>query len=368
MVKETNDTYDEDILRLWLTNMEGVGVRTIKKLLLQFKSIREIYEAGYAALVEAVSDKADIITGQKSLSKAKMLYEKYLERNIKIIYPGHRYYPDRLLNIYYYPEILYVKGDARHLDMRGIAVVGSRNPSVYGKEIACHMAMQLAKKNICIISGLARGIDSAAHKGAIAGGGKTIAVLGCGINVTYPRENAELYAAVEKNGAVISEYGLDMPPAPGLFPMRNRIISGMSDGVLVVEARKKSGSLITADMALEQGKQVYSVPGRIFDACSEGTNNLIKQGAVAVTDAEDILFDLDSTKKSDMKAEPVTSELSPQEKKIYSLLSLEPVFIDDIIAKTGCGVTNTISTLYALCEKNLIKQTTEGYYIINICR
>ena len=193
------------------------------------------------------------------------------------------------------PDILYVKGIlSKKLNIynMNIGVVGARNASVYGRELASFFGRELAKEGINIISGLALGIDGMSHRGALYAGGYTVGVLGCGIDVIYPRENAELFFEMYKNGAVISEYGPGVIPNPGFFPIRNRIISGLSDGLLVVEARKKSGSLITADLALEQGKQVYAIPGRITDKSSECTNNLIRQGAMCVVSPKEIIEDL----------------------------------------------------------------------------
>ncbi|MCM1170682.1 MAG: DNA-processing protein DprA [Clostridium sp.] len=360
--------YENAVFRLWLTDMEGIGIKTQKKLLSFFGDVQEVYHASYHELAKVVpTEKAEKIAGNRSLAGAKKLYDKYAKRNIKIIYPGHEYYPEKLLHIYDYPELLFVRGDLACIKMTGIAVVGSRNPSIYGSETASYFASYFAGEDICTISGLARGIDSAAHKGAIDGGGKTVAVLGCGINVTYPGENAELYERIENHGAILSEYGFDVKPMPGQFPMRNRIISGMSDGVLVVEARKKSGSLITADYALEQGRQVYALPGRIFDLCSEGTNNLIKQGAMCVTNPTDIMFDLFGREEDNDIFKNEEINLTEEEKNIYSHIGLEPVFIDDIIAKSSCRASKTISILYGLLDKELIKQPADGYYIRKIC-
>lgn len=359
---------EKAILRLWLTGIKGVGIKTQKRLLSFFGDEAGIYNASYSELAGVVpSEKAEKIAGNKSLAGAEKLYDAYVERDIKIIYPGHEYYPEKLLHIYDYPELLFVKGDAACVKMAGIAVVGSRNPTIYGSETAAYFAAHFAGEDVCTISGLARGIDSAAHKGAIDGGGKTVAVLGCGINVTYPRENAELYARIEKNGAILSEYGFDVEPLQGQFPMRNRIISGISDGVLVVEARKKSGSLITADCALEQGRQVYALPGRIFDLCSEGTNNLIKQGAMCVTNPSDIIFDLYGREEESNTFEKEETNLTEEEKNIYSRIGLEPVFIDDIVAKSKYKIGRTISVLYGLLDKGFIKQPADGYYIRKIC-
>lgn len=197
-------------------------------------------------------------------------------------------YPEKLKNIYDYPQKLYVLGNKNLLYQKGIAIVGSRDATQYGKKVAYNLAKELSQNGIVIISGLALGIDSYAHIGALKGG--TIAVLGSGIDTIYPKENIELAREiVRNNGCIISEYAMGMKPERLHFPQRNRIISGLSDGVVVVEASKKSGALITADFALEQGKEVFAVPGDVAKKQSEGTNKLIQDGAILVTSSENIL-------------------------------------------------------------------------------
>ncbi|MBE5946010.1 MAG: DNA-protecting protein DprA [Lachnospiraceae bacterium] len=309
--------------------------------------------------------------------------EKLNKGNIRIINRDDEDFPQKLKEIHNPPKRLYIRGNldgSINLNNKNIAIVGSRNMSTYGKEMARKLARDLSKAGVNIISGLAKGIDSQAHKGALEAGGYTVGVLGCGINVTYPRENIDLYTEIDKKGCIISEYGLDVKSFPGNFPMRNRIISALSDGVIVVEAKRKSGSLITAEYALEQGKQVYAVPGRAYDSNSEGTNNLLKMGALCVTSADDVLWDLmggemcrnannfidkeDDSKKDDLLNN--RGDMNDIEKMIYDFLDLEPKYIDDIIQKSGIGITNTISTLYIMEEKNIIKQPVKGYYIISI--
>ena len=207
---------------------------------------------------------------------------------IKTIRIGDKNYPEKLMNIYGRPQTLYILGNETLLNEKSIAIIGCRNASNYGLRSAYQFGYELAKKGICIVSGFARGIDTYAHKGALAAKGKTIAVLGCGLNVIYPPENMELYKQILiKGGAIITEYPLESKPERHHFPIRNRIISGLSDGVLVVEAKKKSGTLITVEYALEQGKDVYAIPGNITSENSMGTNELIKEGAIPVTKIED---------------------------------------------------------------------------------
>lgn len=220
-----------------------------------------------------------------------MLYMK--EKNIQILTIKDEDYPYLLKQIYDPPSVIYIMGNKKILSQNGIAIVGSRNCSLYGQKIAKYLSYQLAKKGIHIISGLARGIDTFSHIGTLQAKGKTIAVLGSGLDVIYPPENAKLAEKiVESGGCLVSEYIVGTKPLGEHFPARNRIISGLASGVVVVEASEKSGSLITVDFALEQGKNVYAVPGNINSPNSLGTNSLIKQGAKIVTNVEDILEDL----------------------------------------------------------------------------
>ena len=207
---------------------------------------------------------------------------------IKTIILGDENYPEKLKYIYGNPQRLYVLGNEKLLNEKSIAIIGCREATRYGLKNAYKFAYELAKRGICIISGFARGIDTYAHKGAVAVKGKTIAVLGCGLDIVYPSENIELYKQIiVNNGAIITEYPIGIKPEKHHFPTRNRIISGLSDGVLVVEAKKRSGTMITVEHALEQGKNVYAIPGNITSDNSYGTNELIKEGAIPVTNIED---------------------------------------------------------------------------------
>lgn len=207
---------------------------------------------------------------------------------IKTIKIKDKNYPEKLKYIYHPPKELYILGDVSILNETAIAIVGCRNCSEYGKKVSYQLAQNLSREDIIIISGLAKGVDTYAHQGTISVNKKTIAVLGCGLDIVYPPENKELYKEILQNGgAIISEYPLGAKPLKQHFPARNRIISGLSDGVLVVEARQRSGTLITVEHALEQGKDVYAIPGSILSKFSEGTNELIKQGAIPVTSIDD---------------------------------------------------------------------------------
>ena len=240
-----------------------------------------------------MSDK--IVQNMQKAKDAKLLekYEKYILKNdIKIINISDDNYPAKLKNIYAPPITIFAKGDISLLSSKAIAIVGSREPSKYGIYVAEKFSKELSKEGIAIVSGLAKGIDTFAHVGALSSFGKTIAVLGSGIDVVYPKENAKYYREISEKGLIISEYIVGTAPESKNFPQRNRIISGLSDGVLVVEARKNSGTMITTDFALEQGKELYVIPGNITSNLSAGTNNLIKEGAKLVTDVCEILEDL----------------------------------------------------------------------------
>lgn len=280
---------------IWLASVEGLGPVKKFALLNKFETAKRIYNATEKEIlkVDGMSDK--IVQNMQKAKDAKLLekYEKYILKNdIKIINILDDNYPAKLKNIYAPPITIFAKGDISLLNSKSIAIVGSREPSKYGIYVAEKFSKELSKEGITIVSGLARGIDTFAHVGALSSFGKTIAVLGSGIDVVYPKENAKYYREISEKGLIISEYIVGTAPESKNFPQRNRIISGLSDGVLVVEARKNSGTMITTDFALEQGKELYVIPGNITSNLSAGTNNLIKEGAKLVTDVYEILEDL----------------------------------------------------------------------------
>lgn len=278
---------------IWLSRIEGLGPIKIKELLKQYKTPENIWELDKNKLMQTKGIGENIANSilKKEYRENLEQYVKYMKKyNIGIMTIKDKDYPKNLLHIYDAPAILYYKGDKELLHTNIIAMVGCRECSDYGKEVSIKFSYELAKCGITIISGMAKGIDSYSHIGCIKAGGKTIAVLGSGLDRIYPKENSLLYNEIlSTEGLVLSEYIIGTKPNKLNFPARNRIISGLSKGVIVVEAKEKSGTLNTVDFALEQGKEVFVVPGNITSENSTGTNELIKQGAKCVTCVEDIL-------------------------------------------------------------------------------
>lgn len=352
---------------LWLNNIKGIGLKKMRYLLDYFDSPDYVWEATYDDLCQirrlSEADKQAIMSS-RDIDKVIAYYNKLNEGGIQFYSIEDPLYPEQLGNIYDFPYGIYVKGRLEP-DAPKIAIVGARKCTEYGREVAKYFGRELAKMGIIVISGMARGIDTAAHRGALEGGGKTYAVLGCGVNICYPKENYALMNDISGSGALISEFPVNMSPKAGHFPLRNRIISGMSDGIFVVEAAEKSGSLITADQALEQGRDVFSVPGRITDKYSEGTNRLIKMGAKMVTHVDDILEEISVqfTQEKQKNSENISLGLAEIEKIVYSCLSLEPLFIDDLHRMTKIPLEELQLILTKMEFKGVIKQLPNKYFI-----
>lgn len=277
---------------IWLSTIKGLGSRRKQILLNKYKTPERIYNLKKEEIlkIKGFSETlAECIIDKENKENLKRQIDDIQEQNIKIITIKEKEYPQLLRTIYDYPVSIYVKGNEKILNGPTIGIVGCRQSTAYGEKVAQYFAYNLSKRSINIISGLAKGIDSQSHIGAIKAKGITIGVIGSGLDIVYPKENQYLYdKIIRENGAIVSEYPLGVKPEKMNFPARNRIISGMSKGILVVEAKKKSGTLITVDFALEQGRDVYVVPGNIDEMNSVGTNDLIKQGAQMVTSHKDI--------------------------------------------------------------------------------
>lgn len=275
---------------IWLSRIESLEVEYIKILLEKYK-ISEISGLTKEELVKKIPYNQAIKILDKKYRYGLKEYLKYMEKSsIKLISIKDKEYPKKLRNIPNSPLWLYVKGNTKILNGFSLAIIGCRNSSKYGEIISEKLSYELSKKNINIISGLARGIDSSAHIGAVKAKGKTIAVLGCGLDIIYPKENEKIANEILNNGgSIISEYIIGTKPNKENFPKRNRIISGLSDGIIVVEAKERSGTFITVDYGLEQGKDIFAVPGNINSKNSIGTNRLIQDGAKIITKVDDII-------------------------------------------------------------------------------
>ena len=288
-------------------------------------------------------------------------------------------YPKLLRNIYNPPKALYVNGTLISQDEIAVALVGSRRASFYGLETCEKLTYDLALRGVTIVSGMARGVDSAAHRGALKANGRTIAVMGGGHNHIYPAENKELYEKIAGTGAVVTEYEDDVEPLPFNFPQRNRIISGLSLGVVVVEAARNSGALITAGFAAEQGRTVFAVPGKVSSATSSGANDLLRDGARLVQTADDIMEELSIVEMTPLsgaaKADKdeaiakktkayIYNSLTDDERKIYKILSDEPIHMDEVLSRTGIGSSKASKALLNLELKKLIKEVPGKHFIL----
>ncbi len=360
----------EDLLRLNM--ISGIGTITYRNLIKHLGSVKSILECQKSKLekIPGIGPRMAkrIVDGSKSADVDKEL-KRAEKENVRIIPFTSDQFPHNLKQIYDPPLVLYIKGNILKNDTLALAIVGARRCSFYGRTQAERFARQLSQVGFCVVSGMARGIDTIVHTGAIKGKGRTIAVLGSGIGTIYPRENKELSETIASNGAIISELPMSTPPNSRNFPPRNRIISGLSLGVLVIESTLRSGSSITAKWALEHGKEVFAVPGNIDSNYSRGTNKLIKDGAKLVEDINDIVEELGPLAESihikdNTKVEDIRSlTLNSQEKKIFTLLSSTPRDIDEIITKSGLPSSNVASILMILEVKRLVKQLSGKRFV-----
>lgn len=356
-----------DDLKYWLAlnRIKEIGPIISKRLISVFQSPEEIFKASYKSLL-SLQDighvRAKGITEFDQWDDIEREIMEIKKNNIKVIKYSDSEYPEALKNIEDAPILLYCVGELSEDDRYAIAIVGSRQMSSYGRAVAEKLAYELASLGITIVSGMARGIDSVAHKGALRVKGRSIAVLGSGIDNLYPTENKDLFNEISSSGAVISEFSLGTPPNKENFPKRNRLISGLSLGVIVVEATINSGSLITANYALEQGREVFAVPGSIFSKNSEGTNLLIKKGAKPINKVEDVIEELAPKLKRLVISSSVSNEkktlleINDEEKAICNILSEEPKHIDNISRELNMPVAQLSGMLLSLELKGVVRQ------------
>ncbi len=351
-----------DLERLIILNMvEGLGSIRTQALLNHLGALDKIFKAKEKELIKLkeIGPKLGpkIIQSIKEIDLKEEL-ELIKKHGVKVITFLDESYPKNLKNIYAPPMVLYVKGEILPQDDMAVAIVGSRLASFYGIQSAERLGFELASRGITVVSGLARGIDSSAHKGALKAKARTLAVLGSGIARIYPEEHKVLAQKISESGAVISEFPMLTIPERGNFPKRNRIISGLSLGVVVVEAAERSGALITSDCALEQGREVFAVPGKVDSVTSKGTHKLIKQGAKLAETADDILEELRLKIMAGLKENEhrLHAKLDKEETLIYTLLSSEPQHIDELSEESGIGVTDISRILLNLEIKKFTRQ------------
>jgi len=349
-----------------LSLLPGIGPARFQKLLAQMRDPERAWRANEAELQRAGVEAASIpalLERRRSLSlEAEMEKLRRLEVRVLSIYDAE--YPLRLKEIPGAAPLLYVRGDLPP-EESSVGVVGTRGPTVYGKEIAARVVPELVRAGLTIVSGLARGIDTIAHRAALDVGGRTIAVLGCGIDVVYPAENRSLFNRIPQRGAIVTEYPIGTKPDAFNFPARNRIISGLSLGTVVVEAGHTSGALITADYALEQNREVFAFPGRATDRGSFGCNRLIRDGrAKLVTGTEDILAELDLTVAVQQLEIKVAIPANDEESRLLALLSHEPVHVDDLVRQSSLTAPVVASTLVMLELKGSVRQIGSMSYVL----
>ncbi len=343
-----------------------IGTKRILNLLNKFGTLSSAWKANEAQLHQAGLEKQPITNLLHFRQKLDL--ERELARielvKARLIPLVDADYPSLLKQIADPPPVLYVRGTLTLQDERALCIVGTRKASPAGRDTARHIAQHLAKQDLTIISGLAQGIDEAAHRGALEGGGRTIAVSACGIQAIYPEQNLELAHQIIESGAVITEFPIGTPPLRNNFPRRNRLMSGMALGVLVVEAPEKSGALITAGVAAEQGRDVFAIPGNILNPASSGTNRLIQDGAKLVMGVEDILNELNIAYTS-VQTKTVTETISPandNEAKILKFLGADAIHIDEIVRQSGLAVPIVSSTLTILELKGLAQMVGAMQY------
>ncbi len=380
----SDTSYNKAIKWLQLHLVKDVGPKTFGTLLVAFGGIDGVLSASVYKLsqIKGISQKKAefIYNSMRDDSKAKYEYDMAMKLGIKVLTLDDPDYPMLLKDIDDPPHVLYVKGDVTRADNLSVAIVGSRTCSQYGHEQASRFAHLLASAGVTVVSGLARGIDTVAHRGAIAGGGRTFAVQGRGLAGVFPPENADLAEIISANGAVLSELPVNFEPIGSNFPARNRIIAGLSLATIIIEARKRGGALITARLAQEYRREVMAVPGRVDNPCSEGPHALIRDGATLVAGIDDVMEALGSigdTMKSyagekSAKAQqaldmPLFSaddlNLSADERLVFDQIETEPVHIDTIIYKSGRKPGAVNATLTSLQLKGLIRQMPGSFFM-----
>lgn len=364
-------SYSNRKYAFWLLSNNSLTTTKKRKLFEYFTDAYQLYLADKLDIKNSQilqdDDELYAYTKQKEGWDIDGEYERFLHSGFDFVTLEDEAYPTGLQNIHDRPYGLFINGTMPTNTNQFIAMVGARTASAYGKKMAIELAGGLARCGYTIVSGLARGIDAFSHQGCLDAGGKTIAVLGCGVDVVYPMQNAALYEQIAENGCIVSEYPPGTPPVATQFPARNRIISGLCKKVIVVEAKKRSGSLITADFALAQGRDLYAVPGRVGDALSLGCNELIYQGAGIITSLEAFMKDNLEMSNSMYTGTSVsaadTNSLAREEAIVYSCLDLYPKSFEDILIEAKLEFLEVLAAIAGLMRLGIIKEVFKNYYI-----
>ncbi len=351
---------------LAFARVKGIGAARIRKLKAHFGSLQLAWSAGECDLAAAGLDAKAIETLARA--RRSIIPEQEVERLASVGATATTWedagYPKLLREVADPPPVLFVKGTLSESDAWAVGIVGTRRATVYGREVTEMLAGELARNNITIVSGMARGIDAIAHEAALKAGGRTLAVLGCGVDVVYPPEHRKLAQQIAENGALVSDYPLGTSPDALNFPPRNRIISGLSLGVVVVEADERSGALITAEFAADQGRDVFAVPGNIFNRTSRGTNRLIQQGAHIVLDVQSILEELNLNMVADRVEVEAAVPENDTEREILARLSHEPTQVNELVRALAMSAADVAATLALMELKGLVRQATGTSYVL----
>lgn len=359
------ESYEKGALCL-LHSIKGIGNRSLLRIAQQYGGYRNFLEAGLSSIYRcglSTEIIEQIVMVRKTCDPLQYLH--YInDMQIRVVTCEDQGYPSQLHTIADPPVVLYYRGDISCASKVCLAMVGARRASEYGRQVSREMSRMLGAHGVVVVSGLARGIDSEAHRGVMQGGGQTIAVLGSGVDVIYPPEHRKLYENIVQNGAVISEFPVHTGPQPGNFPRRNRIISGLSKGVIIIEARLKSGALITADFALEQGRDVFAVPGPIHSKTSEGTNSLIKQGASPCTGIEDILEEYPEICQVAAPAgEMQPIQLNQREHSLLQALETGKCHADELLRRSKMPAGELSTVLLKLELAGIVQSLPGNYYV-----
>ncbi len=345
--------------------VKGIGPSRLKKLLNHFGDVKTAWMASQDELRAA--GLGNKITNNLIQARASMdlegLQRRYETQDIHVLTWNDEAYPAKLHEIEYPPPVLYIRGQLKDVDQWAVAVVGTRRVTKYGRQVTAELVTHLVQSGVTVVSGMARGVDAVAHQTALNAGGRTIAVLGCGVDRIYPPEHRRMAEAIIQQGALISDYAPGTPPEGQNFPPRNRIISGLSLAVVIVEAGKSSGALITANFAVEHGRDVFAVPGHITAPQSKGPNWLIQQGARPLLAPQDILEFLDLTRIAEHREARATLPVNEAEAQLLQTLGREPIHIDEISVQTKTPVAEVSATLTMMELKGMVRQVGGMHYV-----